>query len=129
MSDLLFAGSSSLGPALAVLATALRAGLAAFFFYLAYKAFSGDATMAADFERWGYPAAFLAFTGACQALGALALLAPQTAFWGAVLLVCVLLGAAATHLAHDPWLTTLSPLAVLVLVCVAAAPYVPPFLR
>jgi uncharacterized membrane protein YphA (DoxX/SURF4 family) len=99
--------------------TVLRVALAGFFLFLSWRAVSGDAQTAADFARWGYPAAFRIFTGACQAIGAIALLFPQTALIGAAVLAPVLLGAIATHLMHDPWATSLSPLLFLVLVGVA----------
>jgi len=129
MSQLFFTGPSSLSGGLALGATVLRVALAAFFLLLSYKAISADAKTAADFSRWGYSLGFLRLTGVLQGLGALALLAPFTSFWGGLLLVGVLLGAAATHLLHDPLPSTLSPLLVMTLVVVAVAPYLPPILR
>lgn len=90
-------------------ALVLRALLAAFFTFLAIKNLTGDAAMAADFERWGYPSWFRTATALVQLAGGLALLIPQWVTPAALLLACVLLGAVATHLLNDPPLTALSP--------------------
>jgi len=97
-------------------ATGGRLLLAAFFAFLAYQNLSGNAEMVADFRRWGYPEWFRSATAMLQAAGALLLIPPATCFLGACVMVAVLLGAVATHLANDPWATSLSPLAFLIAV-------------
>ncbi|GJM22470.1 MAG: hypothetical protein DHS20C15_23850 [Planctomycetota bacterium] len=100
----------------------LRLLLAAFFLFMAGKNLTGDASMAADFERWGFPDGFRVFTALLQIVGALLLLASATTFPGSLLLLVVLLGAVGTHLVHDPPSSLLSPLlALLVLAPVLLA--------
>ena len=43
----------------------------------------GEAEVAANFERWGYPDWFLMLTGVLELLGAIGLLIPITAGWAA----------------------------------------------
>lgn len=50
-----------------------------------------------NFARWGYPGWFLPLTGAIELLAALLVIIPRTRFVGAALIVCVMLGALATH--------------------------------
>ena len=107
----------------------LRVLLAAFFLLMAGRNLLGDATMVADFQRWGYSDGFRTFTALIQIVGALALLLPWTSFYGAALLGGVLLGAIATHLRHDPPMTALSPATFLVLVGFVAIVTRPHLLR
>ncbi len=51
-----------------------------------------------NFARWGYPAWFQYVTGLIEVLGALMIFLPSTRFHGAVMLVCTMIGAVATHL-------------------------------
>jgi hypothetical protein len=96
-----------------IVSLVLRVPLAAFFLWLAYRGLSGDAQTVADFQRWGYSARFLQAVGVAQAVGALALLVPQTCFAGSLLLGGVLLGAIWTHVRFDPLATVLTPVAFL----------------
>lgn len=109
--------------------TGLRFLLAAFFLLVAAKNLAGDAAMAADFERWGYPGWFRTVTAAVQVAGALLLVDARVAFWGAGVLACVLVGAVATHLRHDPPATAASPAVFLGLVAALLGAYRPPMLR
>ncbi len=93
--------------------TAGRLLLTLFFVYLAYQNLSGNPELVADFRRWGYPDWFRIATALAQIVGAILLVAPSTCFLGALLLAVVLIGAVGTHLLHDPWTTSLSPLLVL----------------
>jgi hypothetical protein len=129
MSDLLFASDTGLSRGWELAATAVRFAVAAFFLFMAWKNLSGDAQMAADFQRWGYTDSFRRLVGWVQIVGALALLAPQVCFWAGLLLVGVLLGAAVTHLRHDPPATLVSPAVFLLLVALATIPYRPPLFR
>jgi putative oxidoreductase len=113
MSSLLTFGAPHLTRPWAVASLGLRLPLAAFFLWLAYKSLSADPKLLADFQRWGYGGGFLRAVGAAQALGGLALLLPQTAFAGALLLGGVLLGAIYTHARFDPLATALTPAAFL----------------
>jgi len=117
-------------PALVIWSTtAVRILLAAFFVFVAVKNLAGDATMAADFERWGYPDGFRVFTACVQILGAAALLHPSTTFAGALVLAGVMVGAIATHWLHDPPATIVSPPVFLVLIALVSFVHRPPFLR
>ena len=93
----------------------LRLLLAAFFLFMAGKNLAGDQAMAADFTRWGYPPWFRVATACLQTLGALCLLVPALVLPGAVLLTCILGGAAVTHLRFDPLQAVVSPAVFLVL--------------
>lgn len=109
--------------------TALRVLLAAFFALLAVRNLRGDAAMAADFARWGYSDAFRVATALLQITGAVLLIVPATSFYGAALLGAIMVGAIATHLAHDPPAAAVSPLVVLVLAGIVALATRPRLLR
>jgi uncharacterized membrane protein YphA (DoxX/SURF4 family) len=53
-----------------------------------------------DFARWGYPAGFRQVIGVIEVTGGLALLAPPVAFYAALTLMAVMVGAAATQFLH-----------------------------
>ena len=80
----------------------------------------GEAEVAANFERWGYPGWFLLVTGVLELLGGIGLLIPMTAGWAASGLVLVMLGAAWTHISHNEGLVVLVPLVFLALLAVVA---------
>jgi hypothetical protein len=109
--------------------TVMRFLIAAFFLFAASKNLSGDAAMVADFRRWGYPDWFRLLTAWLQVAGALLLLDRRIAFYGAVLLGCILLGAMATHLLHDPPVTAAAPVVFLIPVAAFLVGYRPPLLR
>lgn len=80
----------------------------------------GEAEVAANFERWGYPAWFLMVTGVLELLGALGLFIPMTARWAASGLALLMLGAAWTHISGNDGLMVLMPLLILALLVVVA---------
>lgn len=127
--DLLFRPEASLPRGATLALTALRWLLAAFFVFLAVKNLAGDATMARDFARWGFPDWFRGATAVAQVAGALLLLDVRGTFWGGALLAGVLVGATATHLRYDPPAAAISPLVVLAPTVVLGFVYRPPFLR
>jgi hypothetical protein len=116
MLSLLAFGTAQMSRPWAAASLGLRIPLAAFFLWLAYKSLSGDPQLLADFQRWGYTSGFLRAVGTAQALGGLALLAPQTCLAGSLLLCGVLLGAIYTHLRFDPLPSALTPVAFLIAV-------------
>jgi uncharacterized membrane protein YphA (DoxX/SURF4 family) len=59
---------------------------------------TGDPTMLANFQRWGYPDGFYRIIGFFESLGVILILIPRTARLGAGLVVALMLGALATHL-------------------------------
>jgi putative oxidoreductase len=59
------------------------------------------------FRAWGYPEHFYLLVGAAELLGAVLLLIPRLVRFGALVLMAVMMGAAATHLTHhEPQLAT-----------------------
>jgi uncharacterized membrane protein YfcA len=59
-------------------------------------------------------------TGSLEIIGAVAVLVPRAALWGAGLLVCVMIGALISHLTHDQAGMTGLPLVLLILALVVA---------
>lgn len=53
-----------------------------------------------NFARWGFPPWFLTVTGLSELAGAILIVIPKTRVYGALLLVCVMIGAVLTHLTH-----------------------------
>jgi len=74
--------------------------LAAMFVLSGYAKFV-DPRMAEQFVHWGYSDASRVLVGVIEIGGGLALLLPQTAFYGAAALAIVMGGAAFTHLSHS----------------------------
>lgn len=54
--------------------------------------------MVRRFENWGYSAEFTVLIGILELLGGLLVLLPKTAFYGALLVAILMVGAAYTHL-------------------------------
>jgi putative oxidoreductase len=84
----------------AVAAWCLQVLLAAVFVMQAVMKLGGSAAWIARFRAWGYPEHFYLIVGATELAGAVALLVPRMATYGAALLMLVMVGAAATHAAH-----------------------------
>ncbi len=59
---------------------------------------TGDPTMLANFERWGYPDGFYRIIGGFEILGVVLLIIPRATRLGAGLVVALMLGALGTHL-------------------------------
>lgn len=53
------------------------------------------------FRKVGYSDGFRLFIGTCELLGGIALLIPRLAFWAAIGLLILMLGAVYTHLANS----------------------------
>ena len=81
---------------------------------------SGAEAMAASFERFGYPLWFMYFVGIAEVAGAIGLFVQRTAFYAAVCLGMLMIGALGTHLMHDPPLQAI-PSLMLVILCGSAA--------
>jgi hypothetical protein len=122
-----FLNPESLGASRTVLV--LRILLACFFVFLALKNLAGDARMAEDFRRWGYPDAFRIGVAVAQLAGAAALFVSPLVFPGALALALVLLGALATHLRHDPPLQAAPALVCLLLLVPILWAARPPLMR
>lgn len=65
----------------------------------AYPKLAGAEWTVGAFEAFGYSPGFRFLVGVVEAVGALLLLWPRTASWGAALLIVVMTGAVYTHLA------------------------------
>lgn len=68
------------------------------------------------FARWGYPPAFMYFTGALEVAGAVGLLVPRLSAAASLCLSGLMIGATATHAAHSEW-----PMLVVASIIMAAA--------
>ena len=80
-------------------------------------------------EVWGYPEWFRMVIGALEFIGGIFLIIPQTAFWAAMLLGVIMLGAMYTHLALGNPLFTPVPAICFLLLMVVAYARRPGFLR
>jgi uncharacterized membrane protein YphA (DoxX/SURF4 family) len=94
---------------------ALSIVLAIEFFRSGYLNLMSDPKLVAAFQTFGYPHWFQVLTGALEVIAAIAVLVPRTAFWGAILLVCIMLGALYSHLSHGQTAEIVQPLIFLVL--------------
>jgi putative oxidoreductase len=85
----------------------LRIVLAVFFALQGLVKLTGSTTWVARFRGWGYPEHVFLAVGAAEVLGAILLAIPRTRAYGAVLLMAIMIGAAATHALHrEPQLAT-----------------------
>ena len=73
----------------------------------------GDGLMIEFFVSFGYPIWFMYFTGLVEVIGAVLLLVPRLSGIGTVLLICVMLGALVSKMAHGQADTAFVPLALL----------------
>ena len=82
-----------------VLVWALSILLAAAYLLDAYPKLTGSQGVVEQFESFGYSQGFRVLIGVLEGVGAVMLLFPRLAFWGAALLSVVMIGAAYSHLA------------------------------
>ena len=85
--------------ALSVTRWALQVLLALAFLAAGVSKIAGAEPMVENFNKIGMGQWFRILTGALEVAGAVALLVPRAAFYGALLLVCVMAGAVVAHLA------------------------------
>ena len=81
---------------------------------------SGAEMMAGNFERYGYPLWFMYFVGLAEVAGAIGLFVQRTAFYAAVGLGILMLGAVGTHLLNDPFGQAVPAIVLLILAGIAA---------
>jgi putative oxidoreductase len=93
----------------------LRLLLATLFAIQGVVKLSGSPVWVSRFSEWGYPDHFYLAVGVAELLGAIGLLIPRLANFGALVLVVIMIGATATHIVHrEPQvMTTLVLLALL----------------
>lgn len=84
--------------------------LAGGFAFMASGKLMGSEMSAAGFERWGYPLWFMYVVGLMEVTGAVLLLVPRLASYGALLLGVVMLGAVATHISAAEYSMLVMPL-------------------
>ena len=94
---------------------------ALYLFAASGKLMSNPAAVEA-FQKYGHSDNFRMFIGTCESLGAIALLIPRLAFWSAIGLFIIMLGAAHAHLTHDE--ASHLPVVVVALVLLAFVAYV-----
>ncbi len=92
---------------MSTLSTTLAAVLGVVFIAVGLAKLTGQASVVANFERWGYAPAVLVATGTVELLAGVLLLAGTVvtplAITGVLLVVVVMVGALLTHQhAHDP---------------------------
>jgi putative oxidoreductase len=94
----------------------LRVVVAALFLFAGFMKLSGAEQMVQEFATVGLGDWFRIFTGSVEIIGALAVLYPRTTGWGALLLLCVDLGAFVAQVTriHQDWVHTVVIGAVLV---------------
>lgn len=80
----------------------------------------GDPQAVEGFLKSGYSDAFRLFIGASEFLGGIALLIPRLAFWSALGLAVIMVGAAWTHVANDD-AANMAPALVALALCVFIA--------
>ena len=87
----------------------LRVLMAALFLFAAFMKLSGNAMMVEEFEVVGLGQWFRYFTGVIEAVGGIALLIPSISAFGALLLLCVDIGAfiAQVTVIHQDWIHTI----------------------
>jgi len=96
----------------------LRLLLAVLFAIQGIIKLNGSPVWISRFSGWGYPDHFYLAVGVAELLGAIGLLIPRLAKFGALVLAVVMIGATVTHVVHrEPQvMTTLVILALLVAV-------------
>jgi len=69
----------------------------------------GKETVILMFQKWGYFDGFYFIVGISELVLAILILIPKTAFYSAIGLFIIMIGAFFTHLIHDPILQLLRP--------------------
>ena len=86
---------------------ALQVLLALFFAIQGIVKLTGSPSWISRFQAWGYPANSHLAVGLAEVVGAVLLLIPRFARFGALLLLAIMIGATATHLIHgEPQVVT-----------------------
>lgn len=62
------------------------------------KIFSDSSNIVAKFKDWGYSSNFMLMIGILEIVGGIMVLVPRVAFYGALLLTAIMIGAIYTHL-------------------------------
>ena len=103
--------------------------LAALFLLSALPKLTGNPGIIGRFRDWGYPDNFYLLVGGVELLGAVALLSPRVAAYGASALVIIMIGASFTHLLHAEYPRVFFTGTLLVFLVLLALARRPTFLR
>jgi uncharacterized membrane protein YphA (DoxX/SURF4 family) len=76
---------------------------------------TGQPMMQQEFAVFGYPLWFMYLTGLIELVSAILVVIPRTSRLGAALLVCVMVGAIVSHLAHGQAAMIGAPVVLLIL--------------
>ncbi len=95
--------------------------LGAFYVFLAVKNLRGDPQMLADYQRWGCTEGFRLLVACAQLSFGLLLCCRPLAFWGALPLALMMIGAIWIHARHDTQPRTWIPAAVFCALCATLA--------
>jgi len=109
-------GAKTTGKAMNIVLWVLQIGAAAMFLMAGFSKLSGAPQMVDMFSVIGLGQWFRYLTGSMEVIGALMLLIPRLSGVGALLLVCVMIGAVITHL----FVIGGSPVMAIVLLVVSA---------
>lgn len=74
--------------------------LTAMYLFAGGMKLSGNQEVVANFMRYGHSDAFRLFIGAAEVSGAIGLWIPRLAFWAAIGLIIIMLGAVYTHVTN-----------------------------
>ena len=103
--------------------------LAALFLLSALPKLTSNPGIVGRFRDWGYPDNFYLLVGGVELLGAVALLIPRIAAYGASALVLIMIGASLTHLLRAEYSRVIFTGALMVLLGLVALARRPAFLR
>ena len=95
--------------------------LAAVYFFVGGMKLAGSQMVVDEFVRYGYTGWFTYVVGAMEVTGAILLLVPRAALYGAIVLSVVMIGAIGTHLTHQEAPNALGPLVLFALLLFVAA--------
>jgi len=90
---------------------------------------TGSPGWVARFKGYGYPEKFYLLIGAIELLGAVSLLIPTFAAYGATALITVMMGATVTHLRYSEGPRAAVTLALILLLAIVAYARRPGFIR
>jgi uncharacterized membrane protein YphA (DoxX/SURF4 family) len=99
--------------------------LGIFFLYAGGSKLAGQAMHVEHFTGWSYPIWFMYVTGFIETSCAIMLFVPKTRFYGAVLIICTMLGAIVTLVVSNQLVQIPIPSLVLVLAVLTAKKHRP----
>ena len=107
----------------------LQIPLAGLFLLSAFPKLTSNPGIVGRFRDWGYPDNFYLLVGGVELLGAVTLLIPRVAAYGASALVVIMIGASLTHLLHAEYPRVVLTGTLMILLALVALARRPAFLR